>query len=305
MKTIKPLLIAAAMLLAAYSDAKAAETEKSDTLKKINLSINETASERTDFILLETAMVEIEIPKQLGTPARIDIVPPLYRNIYAQPYSLNKNVYVNKGRLWANTGVLIGAFVGAITVLELLPEESTNWSRAEIRSTPPLKRWENHIKEGPEWDGDKWQFNFILHPYAGAAYFMSARSCGLNFWRSMLYSAAISTIGWEFGVESVMERPSIQDIVITPGIGSIVGEGFYQIKRHIVANNYTLLGSSVLGNVVAFIVDPLNEFLNFFRGSDTRRMHLGEKKKNSRRFDSYCVPTSMGGKPGVALMVSF
>lgn len=257
-----------------------------------------------DFICVETAIAEIEIPDRIETPHHIDTVPALYRNIYARPYSLNKNVYVNKGRLWANTSVLIGAFVGAMTAMELLPEGTTNWSKSEIRKTPALKRWENHIKAGPEWDGDKWQFNFILHPYSGAAYFMSARSCGLNFWRSMLYSAAISTIGWEFGVEAVMERPSIQDIVITPCLGSIVGEGFYQIKRHIVGHNYTLWGSPLLGNVVAFLVDPLNEFLNFFRGSDTRRMHLGQKIK-PRKLETSLVPTSIGGKPGFSLLVSF
>lgn len=235
----------------------------------------------------------------------VDTVPKLYRNIYAQPYSLTKNVYPNSGRRWANTGVLCGAFVGTLVVLECLPEDATSWNRAELRSVPLFKRWYNHIfKDGPEWDHDKWVFNYFLHPYAGAVYFMSSRSCGYGFWRSMFYCSLISNIGWEFGIEAFNERPSYQDMVITPVVGSCIGELFYRLKRHIVWNNYEVAGSRFLGGVVAFFIDPVNEFLNYFRGSDTRRMHLGAKPRASRLQSSFS-PMAWNGAPGITLNVSF
>lgn len=127
-------------------------------------------------------------------------------------------------------------------MLECLPEDATSWNRSELQDVPLLKRWRNHVlKEGPEWDHDKFYFNYILHPYAGAVYFMAARSCGFNFWRSMLYSSVVSTVGWEFGIEAFMERPSYQDLFITPLIGSCIGEGFYRVKRWLVDNDYCLL----------------------------------------------------------------
>lgn len=48
-----------------------------------------------------------------------------------------------------------------------------------------------------------------------------------------------------------MERPSIQDIFVTPLVGSALGEMFYKLKRHIVSNDYRLWGSPVIGNIVA------------------------------------------------------
>ena len=189
---------------------------------------------------------------------------------YELPYSVTGKSY-DWHRLWINTATLSGAFVGTLLVLECLPEDATSWNRAELQDVPLFKRWHNHvIKKGPEWDHDKFYFNYILHPYAGAVYYMSARSCGFNAWQSLLYCACVSTIGWEFGIEAFMERPSIQDIFITPLVGGAIGEGFYKLKRQIVANGYQLGGSSFLGNMVVFLIDPVNEVLDLFRGSPTR-----------------------------------
>ena len=183
------------------------------------------------------------------------------RTIYSKPVSWTYSDPWWHG-LWINTAVYAGAFVGTLFVLEMLPEDATAWNRSEINSIPFYKRWYTNIfKKGPEWDHDLFIFNYVLHPYAGAAYFMSARTCGFNFWQSMLYSAFISNIGWEFGIEACMERPSYQDLVVTPVIGSLIGGGFYRLKRLIVENDYYLLNSRLLGHIAAFILDPLNEFI--------------------------------------------
>lgn len=192
---------------------------------------------------------------------------------YELPYSMTGRSY-DWHRLWINTATLSGAFVGTLLVLECLPEDATSWNRAELQDVPLFKRWHNHvIKKGPEWDHDKFYFNYILHPYAGAVYFMSARSCGFNFWQSLLYCSLISNVGWEFGIEAFMERPSYQDMLITPLVGSAIGEGFYKLKRRIVCNGYQLAGSSFLGNLVVFIIDPVNEVIDLFRGSKTRGLY--------------------------------
>ncbi len=200
---------------------------------------------------------------------------------YALPYTLHSTGQ-NWHRMWINTAVLSGAFVGTLFVLECLPEDATSWNRASIQQTPMFKRWfRNIFKRGPEWDHDKFIFNYVLHPYAGAAYFMSARSCGFSFWGSLLYSACISTIGWEFGIEAFMERPSYQDIVVTPVIGSIFGELMYRGKRAIVDRNYELLGSWFLGHAACFLLDPVNEVIDLFRGSPTRDLVRKRKIESS------------------------
>jgi len=281
------------------------------------------ASDNNDY---EPTIVKIQIDEDLLTPVldctvQVDSIPLTLEpvgtnlhdqtylkahniNIYELPYSWSGKCYDWK-RLWINTATLTGAFVGSLAVLECLPEDATSWNRAEIQNVPLFKRWkDNVIIKGPCFDKDKWIFNYVLHPYAGAAYFMGARSCGFNFWQSLLYSALISTVGWEFGIEAFMEAPSIQDIFITPIVGSLIGEGFYKIKRKIVENGYTLAGSKVLGNVVAFFVDPLNEFLGLFYGSPSRAAaKLYEKKIDVS--SSFIVNAPSGPCPGIAITCIF
>lgn len=223
---------------------------------------------------------------------------------YALPYSMTGNSY-DWHRLWINTATLSGAFVGTLLVLECLPEDATSWNRAELQDVPLFKRWHNHvIKKGPEWDHDKFYFNYILHPYAGAAYFMAARSCGFNFWRSTLYGSIVSTIGWEFGIEAFMERPSIQDIFVTPIVGSCIGEGFYHVKRWLVDNDYRLFGSPILGGILAFLVDPVNEFTGLWLGNPARRI-AHERAKKLEEVSFSLTPTIMNGYKGFSLVGYF
>ncbi|MBJ2161135.1 MAG: DUF3943 domain-containing protein [Muribaculaceae bacterium] len=222
-------------------------------------------------------------------------------SIYELPYSMRGHSCHWK-RLWTNTAVLCGAYVGTLLVLECLPEDATSWNRASLQQTPPLKRWfKNVFKRGPEWDHDNPIFNYVLHPYAGAAYFMAARSCGFNFYQSLLYSACISTIGWEFGIEACMERPSIQDIFVTPLVGSVIGELFYKLKRNIVAHDYRLFGSPVIGNIVAFLIDPVNEVVGLFAGNPARKLHL----ERNRGVTSSLMPTAGNGSFGFAFTCTF
>lgn len=216
-------------------------------------------------IVVKREVSNNEIPRRIAS--RI--------NIYDMPYSRSAS-YPNWRRLWLNTATLCGAGIGALAVLEVLPEDATNWNRKELRRIPPFQRWFNHVKLVAHWDGDNPIFNYVLHPYGGAAYYMCARSQGFNFWGSALYCFCISTFFWEYGVEAFMEIPSIQDLIITPIAGALLGECFYKLKRRIVDDGYTLWGSSVLGNVVAFLIDPVNEVVGLFAGNSCRQ-RLKEK----------------------------
>lgn len=200
-------------------------------------------------------------------------------DLYSLPYSMTTR-HENWGRLAGNTAVLFSGGMIALGVLAVLPEDATAWNKAEIQSTPLFKRWWKHVKEGPVIDGDKFIFNYVLHPYAGAAYYMSARSQGFNVLGSFLYSSFISTIFWEYGIEAFMEIPSIQDLIITPIVGSIMGEGFYLVKRWLVDNGYEVMGSRVLGYILGFLVDPVNECLGYFRGNPAHDIAQDIRNKN-------------------------
>ena len=100
---------------------------------------------------------------------------------------------------------------------------------------------------------------------------MSARINGFNILGSMLYATFVSNVLWEYGIEAFMEIPSIQDMIITPIAGTVIGEGFYRLKRKIVQDDYRLFGSRAMGVAVAWIVDPINEFVNLFAGNPCKR----------------------------------
>lgn len=277
-------------------------------------AVNQVTPADAQAPVIETEVLTIEsvneaVPDTLS--AIFAPVDPRHHNIYLDPYSLKGTAHPDWQKMWTNTAVLSGAFVTALFVLECLPEDATAWNRESLQSKPFYKRWyDNIFVKSPEIDHDKPIFNYILHPYAGAAYFMSARSCGFSFLQSMIYSACISTVEWEFGIEACMERPSYQDILITPLIGSALGELFFMAKHHIVNHDYTLWGSRVLGNIVVFLFDPVNEVINLFRGSDERRLHLGRKvdgvtDEKSDGFTSTLLPTMVYGAPGFSFRCTF
>lgn len=196
---------------------------------------------------------------------------PSYKpTIYDLPYSLSENM-PNVKKLVINTATLYAAGVLTLGVLELLPEDATAWNKKEIRDTPLFERWWNHVREGPVWDKDNWVFNYILHPYGGAAYYMSARTQGCSAINSFLYGFAVSTIFWEYGIEAFNEIPSYQDMFITPIVGAIMGEAFYKLKRRILHDDTCLFGSRLLGNITLFLIDPVNEVLGLIYGNDARR----------------------------------
>lgn len=285
-----------------WSSPTAMETE-SETLTEMyerNMRPLElTVSEQ--LVTVDETSAPYVLPDELRNPkfSSKGIVP----SIYELPYSLTGRAH-DWHRLWINTAVLSGAFVGTLFVLECLPEDATTWNRAEIRNTPMFKRWyQNVFVKGPEWDHDKFIFNYVLHPYAGAVYFMSARSCGFNFWQSLLYSSIISNVGWEFGIEAFMERPSYQDLVVTPLVGSAIGEGFYRLKRIIVEHDYRLFGSPVVGNIVAFLIDPVNEVVGLFDHNPARA--VARRMREERGQNLSFMPMVAPGYGGFSIVGTF
>ncbi len=284
-----------------------------------SINISQVASDREVWSLHRSAMQPLDLEVGSTLAQSTDAIEPYtlpksvmdksYRknggpiSIYSLPYSMTGSSH-DWRRLWINTGVLTGAFVGTLLVLECLPEDATTWNRAALQQIPLFKRWHDHVLvDGPEWDHDKFIFNYVLHPYAGAVYFMSARSVGFNFWQSLLYSTIISDVGWEFGIEAFMERPSYQDLFITPLVGSAIGEGFYKLKRHIVDNDYRLFGSPVIGNVVAFLIDPVNEVVGLFDHNPARRE--ARARRQSRGEGISFVPMVAPGYGGFSMVATF
>jgi hypothetical protein len=75
-------------------------------------------------------------------------------------------------------------------------------------------------------DKDPFSVNQIGHPYQGSVYYGFARSAGLNYWESLLYTLMGSFL-WETGGETT--PPSLNDHIMTGIGGSFVGEALFRM----------------------------------------------------------------------------
>lgn len=119
---------------------------------------------------------------------------------------------------------------------------------------PPqgFERWWDNVTN-PVHDQDAWYNNYLLHPYWGASYYVRGRERGLQRGQAFWYSVLMSTI-FEVGAEAMVEPVSYQDLVITPVVGSLLGEFvFWPIRQRILAK--PALGTS--DKVVLVLTDPL------------------------------------------------
>jgi hypothetical protein len=186
---------------------------------------------------------------------------------FSQPLLHNNLIYNperDPKRLVYNTGLFFGAAAISFGILWVMPESVTNWDKDEMLEEGLITRWKENVRAGPVWDEDSFVLNYIMHPYSGAVYYMSARGSGFKWWESFTYSAIMSTFFWEYGVEAFAEIPSWQDLFVTPILGSVVGEGFFILKGNIIRNDRRVWNSKFIGNTTLFIIDPFNEILDVF-----------------------------------------
>lgn len=183
-------------------------------------------------------------------------------------------------RLLYNTGLYAGAIVVSFGILWVMPESVTNWDKEKMKEEGIGKKWKENVQAGPVWDEDDWVLNYVMHPWFGGVYYMSARGSGFKAWESFAYSTLMSTVFWEYGIEAFAEVPSWQDLIVTPVLGSIAGEGFFYAKKSIIKNDRKIWNSRALGRFTIFLMDPFNAFINGF----------GYKTKNKVTATSAFVP---------------
>jgi hypothetical protein len=129
----------------------------------------------------------------------------------------------------------LGLLAGMRLSLSLLWPEPYNpvplsRSAASFRrayDSPPEYRSGRWLLES---DGDPWAINVIGHGLFGAEVYGRVRQCGGGAWQALAFTAGTSVV-WEYGIESFNKRPSAVDLVVTPLVGALLGEGRYRAQR--------------------------------------------------------------------------
>jgi len=139
-----------------------------------------------------------------------------------------------------------------IGVIYLLPESISGWSK-EDKENYSKDRWKENVRN-PHWDDDDFLINYVLHPYWGATYYVRGRERGFSRKQSFFFSAGLSFL-YEFGFEALFEQPSYQDLIITPVVGSLVGEyWFWGVRNRIKAKAGSLTWKD---KTILVLTDPL------------------------------------------------
>ncbi|UUM31680.1 DUF3943 domain-containing protein [Vibrio japonicus] len=163
----------------------------------------------------------------------------------------------DSGYLKEQTYTIVGLGVATIGLMTLLPESVTNWDDEDRNLSNLVSKWKDNVRAGPEWDRDDPFLNYVMHPYFGGVYYTVARHAGYNEFGSFLYSAGVSTLFWEYGLEAFAEAPSWQDLFITPIFGAVVGELMLEAEQDIIASGGQVMGSASLGDVTLFFLNPV------------------------------------------------
>lgn len=108
--------------------------------------------------------------------------------------------------------------------------------------------WNRKIK----FDRDWYWTNFVLHPYQGGLYYLAARNSNLNWFESLLVSAAGSFM-WEYFFET--NSPSTNDLTYTPIGGFATGEMVYRLGLEANAKGHKILG--YVANPLRLYTDPI------------------------------------------------
>ena len=177
-------------------------------------------------------------------------------------------------------GVSLAVMVAGAGILYAMPTSITNWE--DDGESHVTQKWWSNVKKGPVWDKDDWFLNYVTHPYWGAVYYMQGRNAGYGPLGSFLVSVTASTFMWEYGVEAFAEVPSIQDLFVTPIIGSLIGEGFYYLSTQIKAKDEKVFNSKALGITLLTIMDPA-----FLLIEKTGLKDYVKKKNSNQTLQSY------------------
>ncbi len=141
-----------------------------------------------------------------------------------------------------------------IGVLYMMPEDLSGWSD-EQKDDFRFTKWRDNVRD-IVWDSDRWWINYILHPYWGGAYYVRARERGFGEDEAFWYAVLLSTI-YEYGAEALFETPSVQDMIVTPGLGFFVGKYFMGVREDLRARVRAGHDLGAGERAILFATDPL------------------------------------------------
>lgn len=194
-----------------------------------------------------------------------------------------------------DTWYFLGYQAVVVGVLYALPDEQTRFDK----SSAGFSKWRENVTN-PVWDEDEPYLNYVLHPYWGATYYIRGRERGLSRWQSLGYSALLSTL-YEYGAEAFFEPVSYQDLIVTPLVGSLLGEFVFSPVRDFIRSRPG--GPDSLGKFVLVLTDPMgavNELVDRLFGVEAQVniAPIAMTRMSGLRRDPWATEVFSASRPG-------
>jgi hypothetical protein len=107
----------------------------------------------------------------------------------------------------------------------------------------------------PVWDNDHWSWNYEVHPIMGSFSYLSYRNRRAH-WIEAVAGTALNSVIYEYLIAGGTQQPSWYDMMSTPVLGSLLGEGIYQAKKLMLKDKHLKWWEKV----VLTVTDPFEAF---------------------------------------------
>jgi hypothetical protein len=141
----------------------------------------------------------------------------------------------------------------------------------EIRRDGSLRNWYNH-PFSPRFDKDSFEYNIFKHSLTGNYYYLFYRSRNYSE-KDAFFWSFMSSLAFEFSIETVTEVPSYQDIYQTPVFGAVLGIGSEKLSHYFHAKN------TWYWHTVGYILNPMTLIPQFAREKKVTAIPIIDKNK--------------------------
>lgn len=118
-----------------------------------------------------------------------------------------------------------------------------------------LKTYKRTFTLPPVWDNDSISWNYGVHPIMGSFSYLTFRNKQAH-WAEAFAGAAINSAIYEYLIAGGTQQPSINDLIVTPVLGCLLGEGIYQLKKRLLRDHHL----NVIEKIAITITDPFEVF---------------------------------------------
>lgn len=198
-------------------------------------------------------------------------------NLYSQDISPQEQVvfidggalpqYIPEGRMDVSTKektINFGAVYLTQWAFYLYSQEETLRKEGSIRNwyTNPFK---------PHYDKDSFDYNIFKHSFVGNYYYLFYRSRGYTEKNAFFWSF-MSSLAFEFTIETATEKPSYQDIYQTPVFGAVLGICFEK------ASLYFHSWNNWYGSALGYLMNPMTLIPQFVKRDDVAVVPMIDNK---------------------------